>query len=49
MMGLTPRTNGRIKCSNDKPRNVETDSSQEELCDCFGCLMDALQLAVDKV
>jgi hypothetical protein len=48
-MGPTPRTNGGVKCFDEVTGRKEIDSSREELRNYFGCLMDAIQLIVDKV
>jgi hypothetical protein len=48
-MGPSPRTNGGVKCFEEKTGNDEIDSSREQLRDYFGSLMDAIQLVVDSV
>jgi hypothetical protein len=48
-MGPSPRTNGGVKCFEEKTGNEEIDSSREKLRNYFGSLMDGIQLVVDKV
>jgi hypothetical protein len=48
-MGPSPRTNGGVKCFEERTGNEAIDSSREKLHNYFGSLMDAIQLVVDKV
>jgi hypothetical protein len=48
-MGPTPRTDGGVKCFSAVAGNEEINPHQEQLRDCFGAQMDAVQLTVDKV
>ena len=48
-VGPSPRTNGGIKCFDAVTGITEIDSAREDLRMYFGCLMDAVQLIVDKI
>jgi hypothetical protein len=48
-MGPSPRTNGGVKCFEERTGNEAIDSSREKLRNYFGSLMDAIQMVVDKV
>jgi hypothetical protein len=48
-IGPTPRTNGGVKCFDELTGTKEIDVSREDLQNCFGSLLEAIQLTVDKV